>query len=343
MNITPFKEINFTHLFTGVIILALLYLASFYSYLLFHSLAEIFSIIVACGIFMLAWNSRRIADNDYILFLGIAFLFIGALDLAHTFAYKGMGVFEGYGTNLPTQLWIAARYTESLSFLIAPFFLSRRMKTPVVFSAYFCITSLLIASTFANVFPECFNEETGLTFYKKISEYLISLVFIGAIIFMASRYRRFEKNIFVLLIVSILLRIGSELAFTFYVSVYGFSNLVGHYLKIISFYLIYRAIIEAGLKKPYGLLFRDLKQNEEALRNERNKLKDALEQVRTLSGLLPICANCKKIRDDKGYWNQIESYIREHSDAEFSHSICPECARILYPDLVANSRFPESS
>ena len=57
----------------------------------------------------------------------------------------------------------------------------------------------------------------------------------------------------------------------------------------------------------------------------------ALNKVKTLSGLLPICTECKKIRDDKGYWNQIENYIREHSEAEFSHSICPECIKALYP------------
>jgi len=63
------------------------------------------------------------------------------------------------------------------------------------------------------------------------------------------------------------------------------------------------------------------------------ELQNALGEIKKLSGLLPICANCKKIRDDKGYWNQIESYIRKHSEAEFSHGICPECARKLYPGL----------
>ncbi len=75
------------------------------------------------------------------------------------------------------------------------------------------------------------------------------------------------------------------------------------------------------------------KQAEEALRRERDKLQDALDKVKTLSGLLPICSNCKKIRDDKGYWNQIEAYIRDHSEVDFSHSICPECAKKLYPDF----------
>jgi PAS domain S-box-containing protein len=70
---------------------------------------------------------------------------------------------------------------------------------------------------------------------------------------------------------------------------------------------------------------------------ERDKLvvdlQRALADVKTLSGFLPICASCKKIRDDNGYWNQIESYIRDHSEAEFSHSICPDCAKDLYPEL----------
>jgi PAS domain S-box-containing protein len=73
-----------------------------------------------------------------------------------------------------------------------------------------------------------------------------------------------------------------------------------------------------------------VEQEKEALIQE---LQGTLSQIKQLSGLLPICASCKKIRDDKGYWNQIESYIKKHSEAKFSHGICPECARRLYPDL----------
>lgn len=64
-----------------------------------------------------------------------------------------------------------------------------------------------------------------------------------------------------------------------------------------------------------------------------SKLQEALNKIKTLKGIIPICAACKKIRDDKGYWNQIESYIKEHSEADFSHGICPECAEKLYPEL----------
>src|SRR5512137_1500118 len=91
------------------------FLTSLYSYILFHSLTEIFSIVIGCSIFILAWNSRRRLDNDFLLFLGIAYLFVSGLDLIHTLAYKGMGVFPGYDTNLSTQLWIVARYIQALS------------------------------------------------------------------------------------------------------------------------------------------------------------------------------------------------------------------------------------
>ena len=75
------------------------------------------------------------------------------------------------------------------------------------------------------------------------------------------------------------------------------------------------------------------KHAEEERESLIQKLQSALARVRTLSGLLPICASCKKIRDDHGYWTQIESYIHEHAEVEFSHGVCPECAARLYPEV----------
>ncbi len=98
-------------------------------------------------------------------------------------------------------------------------------------------------------------------------------------------------------------------------------------------------LIEArtrDLKNAYQSLH---EENLERKKTEAEKVKlishleEALKEVKTLTGLIPICASCKKIRDDKGFWNQIELYIREHSDAEFSHGICPDCAEKLYPGL----------
>jgi hypothetical protein len=250
----------------GVLVLFGLYLTSLYNYLLFHSLAELFSIVIGCGIFIIAWNSRRFLHNNYLLFLGIAYLFISGIDLLHTLAYKGMGVFRGYDANLPTQLWISARYLESFTLFIAPFFLGTKLKARFAFLGYILATFLLLASVFYwKIFPTCFVEGIGLTPFKRISEYLISLMLLGSIAMLVRKRHEFDLDVLRLLIVSISLTVASELAFTFYIHVYGLSNLIGHYLKIISFYLIYKAIVETGLAKPYALLFRDLKRSEAAL------------------------------------------------------------------------------
>ncbi len=77
------------------------------------------------------------------------------------------------------------------------------------------------------------------------------------------------------------------------------------------------------------------------LQRKVRELEEARARVKTLTGLLPMCAACKKIRDDKGYWNQLEHYIQEHSEAEFTHGICEECARELYPELYRKRPPPE--
>ncbi|MEJ2657702.1 MAG: MASE3 domain-containing protein [Desulfobacterales bacterium] len=262
-----------------ILILAGLYITSLYNYLLFHSLVEIFSVLIAFGIFVIAWNCRRFMDNFYFQFLGIAYLFIGGLDLIHALAYTGMGVFPGHHTNLATQLWISARYMESISLLIAPIFIFRNIKRRYIFFTYFFASSFILAAIFYwKIFPVCFVEGVGLTSFKKVSEYIISFVLVGAIVFLFSHKRDFDKHIFRLLTASMVLTICSELTFTFYISAYGFSNIAGHFLKAISFYLIYKAIIESGLLRPYSLIFRRLKQREEELYDFNLELEKRVEK-----------------------------------------------------------------
>ena len=266
----------------GTALLAFLYLISRQNYLLFHSIAEVFSIVIAFCIFIIAWNSRRLMENGYLLFLGIAYLFIGGLDLIHTLAYAGMGVFPGPTTNMATQLWVAARFTESISLLLAPLFLGRMFRASIVVMVYTVVSLVFIGSIFFwNVFPVCFIEGSGLTLFKKVSEYAISLALVGAVMGLRSKRRHFEGNVLRLLIASILITIASELAFTFYIDAYGFSNLLGHYMKIVSFYLIYKALIETGLRKPYDLLFRELRQRELALRDSEEAYRSIFENTGT--------------------------------------------------------------
>jgi PAS domain S-box-containing protein len=267
---SPFSAGNILGLF---LVLVVLYLSALYNFLLFHTLAEFFSITVAFAIFIIAWNTRQIQNNRYFLFLGIAYLFVGFLDLAHTVTYKGLMVFQAsQDADTPTQLWIIARYTESLSLLIAPLFFHRKIRPFLTITLYALITGGLLWTVYADVFPVCFVEGEGLTPFKKISEYIICAILIGAFFMLLANRTRFNPHIFTLLTASIVLTIFSELAFTFYVGVYDLSNVGGHFLKFISFYLVYKALIETGLKEPYAFLFKDVADSEKKYRKLFNNM-----------------------------------------------------------------------
>jgi signal transduction histidine kinase len=259
----------------ALLALAGLYISSVYNYLLFHCLAELFSIVIACGMFMVAWNSRRFMGNHYLLFIGIAYLFVGGLDLVYTLSYQGMHLFRRDEANIAAQFWIAARYMESISLLISPFMLNRRLNVGALMAAYSVVSMLVILSIFDwKIFPDCFQQGTGLTPFKKTSEYIISVILLGAAILLYADRRKQDRLVLEWLLVSIALTIASEIAFTGYIRTYGIANLIGHYFKILSFYFIYKAIIERGLTRPYSLLFLELKRNEEALQRAHRRLEE---------------------------------------------------------------------
>jgi PAS domain S-box-containing protein len=263
----------------GSLFLLGLYLASLYNYLLFHSIVEVFSIVIACSIFVLAWNSRQVIDSPYLVIIGIAYLFVGGIDFLHTLAYKGMGVFPGYGTNLPTQLWIAGRYLQSISFLIAPLGMKRTVNYSALLGIYFFVSAFLVLSIFFwSIFPDCYLEGVGLTPFKILSEYVIASFFALAVVLLLRKRRDFDPQVLRLLCLSLALTVFSELAFTLYVDVYGFFNHLGHFFKVAAFFFFYKALIETGLVTPYHLLFRNLKQSEEALRRAHTELELRVEE-----------------------------------------------------------------
>jgi len=188
-------------------------------------------------------------------------------------AYNGMGVFQSSGTDLATQLWVSARYMESLSLLAAPFFLRRRLNLTIIMAVYASLFSILILFIFYwHVFPVCFAEQTGLTEFKNVSEFIIIGILLVSLILLLTVRRDFDSRVVQFISWSIIITMVSEFAFTRYAGPYEAANMIGHYLKLVSFYLIYKALIEIGLREPYNLLFRDLKQSEQELQKARDQL-----------------------------------------------------------------------
>lgn len=451
----------------GLVLSLGLLATSLHSFLLFHTLAEMFAIVVGACIFMLAWHTRHLEVSPYLLWVGQGYLCVALLDLVHTLSYKGLAIFPSHDADLPTQLWIAARYLQAAVLLIAPLWVGRRLPARWTLAGLALATALLLAAVFGGWFPACYVEGQGLTAFKKGSEYVISGMLLAAAAGLWARREHFEPLVLRLLLAALGLTIASELLFTFYIGVYDVSNLAGHLCKFVAFYLVYLALVQTNLSRPFTMLFREvsqqsglLAQSEQRFRTVANhtydwemwfspegvllfispscqrvtgytpeefaagrdltadiahpddkaalrehyrrhredghreevgeldfriitkdgrerwishfcvpvygddgqylgrrvsnrdvteiklaeaererligELREALTQVKTLSGLLPICANCKKVRDDQGYWLQIETYISEHSNADFSHGICPQCAQKLYGDLLAD-------
>ena len=271
----------------GIVVLVTLVgivLTRSYSYLLFHTLAEMFSVVVAFGVFIVAWNSVPLVKNYYPIILGIGSLFIALIDLVHSLSYKGMGVFPGYDANLPTQLWLAARYLQALTLLVAPLFLRRRTRKVVLLAIFTVITTGLFASIFFfKVFPIAYIEGLGLTPFKIVSEYIIVGILVAAIGLLWRNRSEFDSTVLNWLIGSIVATAAAEIAFTSYVGVTDTSNLLGHFFKIIAFYLLYRALVETGFVRPYSLIFRQIKLEEEAARKAHGEAEERLADLRSLS------------------------------------------------------------
>ncbi|MCI5124027.1 MAG: hypothetical protein D3925_06015 [Candidatus Electrothrix sp. AR5] len=191
------------------------------------------------------------------MFLGCGYLWIALLDLLHTLIYKGMTVFPTItGGNPGTQFWIAGRYLEALLLLTAPVFLMRSLNRRYVMFVLAAVTFLLIGAIFSFFFPDAYLDGVGLTPFKVYSEYLIMMFMTAAGFFLYQRRTLLAPRIYHLMLVGIALTIGADLAFTFYVSVYGLSNLVGHLFKLYSFWLIYEAIILTTLDEPFTVMAR---------------------------------------------------------------------------------------
>jgi len=267
----------------GGLTLVALYLLGLRDYLLFHILAELLTIIVAGSIFLIVWNTRHLMTNDYVAFLGVAYLFVGAIDLIHTLTYQGMAILPQYGNNVPTQLWIAARAMQSVALLVAPLFFVRKIRYGIALlilaGAFFLMTSAIL---WWGIFPTCYVDGVGLTEFKKIAEYAISFVLIAGWLVLWRNRARFRADVFTWLSLSVVLAIGSELAFTFYVSVYGLSNFIGHLLKLASFFALYKAIVETGLRMPHALLFKELNDSERALEVERDFAEGLIETAQLI-------------------------------------------------------------
>ncbi|MCY3412720.1 MAG: hypothetical protein INQ03_13870 [Candidatus Heimdallarchaeota archaeon] len=301
-----------------VSVLLILYAVQKYNFLLFHLLVELFSIIVGILIFVIIFNFHENTDSQFLKNIGITLLPITVIDFIHTLSYKGMNLMQGYDANLPTQLWILARYLQALFFLFSVYYNKQSVNANSLLFISNLLAILGLILIFTGYFPDSYIEGVGLTSFKKISEYIISGILLIATIYLYNTSNESIKVMRSKIIWIFILTILSEISFTFYSDVTGTMNYVGHNLKLLAWLLLYKVVVQRILKHPLDMLYYDLVQTNKRLEEKQSR-------VNALEGLFSICSYCNSIKSTDGTWEKLDLYVSKHSDLNFSHGVCEKC------------------
>ncbi|MDI6843896.1 MAG: MASE3 domain-containing protein [Anaerosomatales bacterium] len=271
----------------GLLAIAGLVSTRLYSYPLFHTLAELFAIAVQFSLFTIVWHSRRHLKNGALLVIGASAAPIAAIDVLHMLTYKGVDLISAASVDVPTQLWVAARFLQAATLLAAA---RSARRAPAAWRAL-AVTSgaagLTVASIAAGVFPRCLTP-AGLTPFKIAAEAATVVVLAAALYGFQQRSDDLLPTAGRLIRWSIGFMIASEVLFTLYQDPYAISNLLGHVVRILGAYAMYRAVVVTALEEPQAVLFREislrnaqLEETDRALRSAKQR-SDAMSAVSTM-------------------------------------------------------------
>ncbi len=258
-------------LLVGLVAILALAATSFWP-LLFSCAAEVFYVVVAASILAMAAQLRPLVDDDYPLFLGIALTFAAVLRLFHAATYPGIGIFHASDENLTLQFSLAARYISTVSLLVAPLMLHRRLRATALAVVYALVVALLILSIVVwKVFPACWVRGEGLTPFKVVSEYVEAALLAGAIALLVARRKALQTGTLRLMVLALGLSLSSNLAFTNVTKQNTLAAITGHLLAASSIYLILVAVVHHGIAKPTALLLDGLRDREQQALSEAQR------------------------------------------------------------------------
>ena len=236
-----------------IFILALYFIRWYSGVLLFHTLAELFSVVVGILMFVIASNTKRFTRNSFLLYLGVCYFWIAILDTFHTFTLKGLPFFENIATDVTLHFWVYTRFLEALVLLTAPIFLKKKLQATMCFYLGACVT--ILVCFFATFFKEpVMLTEQGLTVFKINAEYSILIILLICALNFRRKKQEFSTKVLYLMYASISFTIIQELCFTLYTDFHGHSFVIGHIFKFLSFWYIYQAIVQTTLNEPFSVL-----------------------------------------------------------------------------------------
>lgn len=254
MDIKFWKPLILKSLITPLLaVLLLAYIRWQYGVLLFHTLAELFSVIVGILMMVVACSTRRFTQNDFLIYLGIGYFWIAVLDGWHTFTLKEMPFLEISDGGITLHLWIYTRLIESFLLLSALLFLKRKLNTMLMTGIFASLTLIIIWASLTLKEPVMITPD-GLTAFKINAEYLI-ISLLSITFFTYIRFRKYlADKVLYFMLTSLVLTIFAELSFTLYTDFTGKAFVFGHLFKFLSFWMIYQAIVRTTLIEPFNVM-----------------------------------------------------------------------------------------
>lgn len=245
------------------------------NFLAFHVVAEGITVVIAFSIVIIVVNTYRNNKNGFISVIGIAYAFAGCFDVAHILTYPGMVVFPGAGSDLPTQLWVIARYLDSTGMLLAGLAPGRGWRYSYVLAGYAAASVAAALALYHGVFPVAFIAGQGLTPFKVYSEYVICAILAASVLVLMRQRDRFGPKVYGPLLGFFLVSVATELSLTLYKFGADIVNVIGHLLKVTAFFFLYRAVVATSLQEPHE------RMNEKAglLAEANRRLRDILESL----------------------------------------------------------------
>ncbi|MEI7012589.1 MASE3 domain-containing protein [Leptospira licerasiae] len=249
-------------------------------YLVFHNIAESFSIIVSMSIFGVGWFTYAQSKDKHTLFLGTACLGIALMDMMHMLGYSGMpDLFSANSPNKSTQFWIIVRFFAAISFLASAFIpnesgLFKRRRWLLLSSLSVSAFAFISVTYYPDHLPVTFSTEIGLTHFKKVSEFVIIFILILALIAYWFRIPKFGWDRTKYYIYAFVFCISSELVFAVYTTVFDIYNVLGHVYKIISFCLIYRGVFISSINSPYQKVLETNEKLSKSLAEKENLIRE---------------------------------------------------------------------
>ena len=244
--------------------------------LLFHFMAEVYTVIISSCLYAVIWIIREKIDNGYFTILSIGLLFAAYFDLLHILTFREMNIFPNLDFGHSIYFWIAGRFLQSLTFLVAPFWTNKRTKgrLATIFCALFITLGTILITN--NWLPPMMNPSGEYSNFRYYFEVSIITLFGFSLIHSVSKRKFFDRKIFLFITCSIILSLGSELAIVFNTSETEIISILGLDFKISAYFLIFQTILITGIAQPQNIFYRGLQANWKQMQNLINNLNEGI-------------------------------------------------------------------